>query len=201
MPYIAPRSSNFHQNQTGLNATMETIQYLGILLLVTLVALAVGRRRRKATGKESSGKPASQPAVRFHYRRKTYMMTRAENEFFDLLVQTLEPNYFVFPQMHLSSILDHTVKAQNWEHALRYINQKSVDYVICDRVLRKPLVAIELDDWSHNSDSRKQRDANVENIFNEAGIPLLRFKDVHTMSRGDIEARLKEALSQTEIDT
>jgi len=97
--------------------------------------------------------------------------------------------------VHLSEFLDHKVKGQNWQHALHYINQKSVDYIICDKQYRRPLVAIELDDWSHNSGIRQERDANVDRILQEASVLLLRFKDAQNLPAGEVVSRIQSALS------
>jgi very-short-patch-repair endonuclease len=128
-------------------------------------------------------------------------MTKAENEFFDVVINAAGSNCYVFPQVHLSEILDHKVKGQNWQHALHYINQKSVDYVICDKTYRRPLLAIELDDRSHDSESRQQRDANVERILQEAEIPLLRFRDIQGSTSNDIAARIQSALQPSKSAT
>lgn len=130
----------------------------------------------------------------YHYTNKSSLMTRAENEFFDMLVSTVGPMYFVFPQVHLSAILDHKVKGQNWKAAFRSINGKSVDYIISDKTTRKPLVAIELDDYTHDADDRKQRDIQVERILNEAQIPLLRFTNYKSLSQEEIQTQIQQVL-------
>jgi hypothetical protein len=53
------------------------------------------------------------------------------------------------------------------------IAAKHVDYLLCDPVTMKPLVAVELDDASHNRADRKGRDELVDKVFQAAGLPLL----------------------------
>ena len=146
------------------------------------------------SGLHKTYKLTVKPTVKYHYKRKAFLMTKAENDFFDVIYRAIGDDYYVFPQIHLSEILDHKVKYQNWEHALHYINQKSVDFVICDKQYRRPILAIELDDWSHDADDRKQRDANVEHMLREAGMPLLRFKDVRSSPSEEIIATLQREL-------
>ena len=57
------------------------------------------------------------------------------------------------------------------------MDRKSVDFVFCDKDYCRPLLAIELDDYSHNREDRKIRDAEVERILQQAQLPLLRFTD------------------------
>lgn len=60
-------------------------------------------------------------------------MSNTEAEFFKKLQGVAGERYFVFPQVHLSALLDHKVKGQDWRIAFRHINGKSVDYVLCDK--------------------------------------------------------------------
>ena len=104
-------------------------------------------------------------------------MTKTESDFFTKLERVVSERYYVFPQVHLSSLLDHRVKGQEWSYAFRHINGKSVDYVLCDRQTLQPTYAIELDDYTHDQSDRKRRDAEVERIFDEANLPLVRFRN------------------------
>ena len=85
-------------------------------------------------------------------------MTPSENEFFDVLLKIVNSQYYVFPQIHLSSILDHKINGQSWKGAWGSIQQKSVDFTICDTRSRLPILVIELDDMTHDRDDRKLRD-------------------------------------------
>lgn len=171
-----------------------------ILLLVTVIVVMyfINRGRGGAHEKVPS---EIKPTVNYRYRRKDFVMTKAENDFFNSLIEILGDEYYVFPQVHLSTILDHKVKGQNWKAAFSYINQKSVDYVVCNRQYRRPILGIELDDWSHDGEARKQRDANVDYLFKESGIPLLRIRNVRAMTPTDIKAKLDEYLPKTISET
>jgi len=115
--------------------------------------------------------------VRYRYTRKEYIMTKAEHKCFNALVEAVGDRYYVFPQMHLSHILYHKIGGQNWYGAFRHIDEKSVDFVLCDKDKLSPRLAIELDDWSHDRTDRQERDREVERILKEVGMPLLRLKD------------------------
>lgn len=119
--------------------------------------------------------PVQTLPIEYHYKRKDLIMTQAETRFFQILTEAIGDGYYVFPQVHLSSILEHRIHGQNWWAAFHHINRKSVDFVICDKKTVRPLAAIELDDWSHNLDHRKDRDREVERIFEGAQLPLIRF--------------------------
>jgi very-short-patch-repair endonuclease len=124
----------------------------------------------------------------YYYSAKPSLMTKTESEFFIKLEHVVGERYFVFPQVHLSALLDHRVKGQEWAYAFRHINGKSVDYVLCDRETLRPTYAIELDDDTHDQIDRKKRDAEVERIFDGANLPLIRFRNKDVSSENIIQA-------------
>ena len=103
-------------------------------------------------------------------------MTKTEISFYEKLQKILGEKYYVVPQAHLGTFLDHKVPGQNWKGAFSVINRKSVDFLICEKETSKPVVAIELDDWTHNKADRIDRDNLVNKIINDAGLLLVRFR-------------------------
>lgn len=130
----------------------------------------------------------------YNYKKKDFLMSRAEHEFFDILVEVVGNQYYVFPQIHLSTILDNKVVGQNWRGAFRHIDEKSVDFVICDKAYIKPILAIELDDRTHEREDRKGRDGEVERILNESGLSLLRFGNNGSFNTEEIKRSILEKL-------
>ncbi|NCQ53939.1 DUF2726 domain-containing protein [Candidatus Saccharibacteria bacterium] len=157
-----------------------------ILVIVFLASIYI------AIKKTLSVKQARQKKV-YQYQAKEYFMTKSESEFFRMLVNVANDRYFIFPQAHLSAILDEKIKGQNWKYAFRHINGKSVDYVLCDKITLKPTYAVELDDYTHEYADRQERDKEVERMLQCAGIPLVRFSDYKTLNQEDIAKRFFEA--------
>lgn len=122
----------------------------------------------------------------YQYERKNFLISKAEHEFFDILIEILNNKYYIFTQVHLPTILEHKLKGQNWRGAFSHINQKSVDFVICDKDYLRPLLVIELDDMSHNREDRKERDKDVEEILASANLPLLRIKNSVSFEKEEI---------------
>ncbi len=137
--------------------------------------------------------PPAQPGYR--YCRKTSIMTKAEHRLFIQLVEIVAEKYCVFPQVHLDAILDSkSLNGEKWFGAWRHINEKSVDFVICDKANEVPLLAIELDDWSHEREDRKRRDGIVGDIFKSATLPLIRFSPKEAENKELITQKLLAAL-------
>jgi very-short-patch-repair endonuclease len=98
--------------------------------------------------------------------------------------------------VHLPTLVDHKIVGQNWHGAFRHIDEKSVDFVLCDKEKISPILAIELDDKTHEHQARQERDKEVERILKEAGMPLLRIENHGRFSPGDFARRIKEALDK-----
>jgi len=159
-------------------------------LLLVIVFVIVAQLISKNT------KRSNKSSTIYHYGRKEFFMNRAEHEFFDVLIEVVGSGYYVFPQVHLSTILEHRIKGQDWGAAFRRINGKSVDFVICDKAYIKPLLAIELDGRSHDIEVVRQRDVDVEHIFEGAELRLLRFANHGSPDREEVKRRISEALSK-----
>ncbi len=68
---------------------------------------------------------------------------------------------------------------------------KSVDFIICNRWTLDPVMAIEVDDRSYLALARRQRDAFVDKLFAEVGLPLMRIKAQLAYSENAILRRLQ----------
>ena len=152
---------------------MNQLYIIIIILFALALILRGGLKGFKGLGK-------------YRYKRKDFLMSRAEHEFFDVLTEVIGSQYCVFPQIHLSTILNHKIVGQNWKGAFSHINQKSIDFVICDKAYIKPLLAIELDDRTHESENRMERDEEVEKILNDAGLFLLRVRNNGNFNKEEI---------------
>ena len=127
------------------------------------------------------------------YIKKSCAMTPSELSFYKTLHEAVN-GCVIIPQAHLSMFLDHEIKGQSWKAAFARINGKSVDFLICTNDM-KPLIAIELDDNTHNQPDRKTRDGFVNSIIANTNMPLLRFKAGEWNSE-IIKHRIAQALSQ-----
>lgn len=131
---------------------------------------------------------------KYLYNRKQFFMTRAEHGFYKTLLEAVGDRYFIFAQVHLPTLLDHKVHGQNWHAAFAHINRKSVDFVLCDKDYISPKLAIELDDSSHERPDRQERDRIVENILENAGVPLLRVKNNLNISPQDLAEKITKMI-------
>lgn len=130
----------------------------------------------------------------YQYKQKNFFMSRAEHECFDAILKAVGNEYHIFPQVHLSSIVDNKVTGQNWKGAFKHISQKSVDFVLCDKAYISPKLAIELDDKTHERPDRIERDVEVERILKDAGLTLLRLENNGGFNPQAIAEQIKNLL-------
>ena len=111
------------------------------------------------------------------YQRGQFLTTN-EKSFLMTLDAALGQNYRTFAQVRLAELASPTRGADpaSRRQALNGVMAKSVDFVICDVLTLDPVAAIEVDDRSHLFPERQQRDAFVNAVFLEIGLPLMRVK-------------------------
>jgi very-short-patch-repair endonuclease len=160
-----------------------------ILAIVVAILIVAG-----AVLNEYSKNVTEPVKFQYKYKSKPYLMTYVENKCYHALVQAVADKYYVFPQVHLSAIIDHKVEGQSWKGAFSHINQKSVDFVLCDRHYLSPKLAIELDDKTHERPDRIDRDSEVVRVLEQAGVPLLRLENKEGFNVVEISKKIKTIL-------
>lgn len=143
-------------------------QYWWIVLIV--LALLVLQFVKGSRGKGTS----SEKSEELPYILKQYLMSKAERSFFGVLEQvTATSKYYIFPQMTLSNLVSVEKGTGSYQTYHNKVDRKSVDFVLFDRNAISPVLAIELDDSSHDREDRQERDAFVDQVLAKAGLPLL----------------------------
>jgi hypothetical protein len=155
--------------------------------LAIIILVVADRYRASAAEKEKT---------KYTYVKKQRVMTEHELDFYKKLNDAVGGTYCILAQAHLSAFLEHKVpNGQNWKAAFRHINGKSIDYLLCDKQRLAPLLAIELDDASHEKQDRRLRDEEVKRIFREANLPLVRVPSHDITSVEEMKTRISELLS------
>lgn len=112
---------------------------------------------------------------RLPYNKRPRLVTKAELRFYRSLIKAVQDDWSVFAMVRIADILvvpKETPKRRSW---VNKILAKHIDFVLCDPSSLEPIVAIELDDRSHQRKDRQERDEFVDHAFESAGLPLLRF--------------------------
>jgi hypothetical protein len=79
----------------------------------------------------------------------------------------------------------------------RRLSQKHIDFTLYDRRSLSVVIAIELDDASHDEPSRKARDRFVNEVFRSVCVPLVRIRAASRYSTPTLEQQLSTAIDST----
>lgn len=132
---------------------------------------------------------------KFPYRKKDYLLTITEKEFYNTLKQVVDKNnLLIFSKVRLEDLL---WLPKGIDHKERFslrnrIKSRHVDFVICDNQNIKPLLVIELDDSSHDKQSRINRDGFIDNVLDNAGLPILHQKVQNFYNLREIETNISQ---------
>ena len=181
--------------------TSESANYLIVIeFLVIIVFIFWAITRKKSNGSRDNNSMSQEPmkyklkyvperngSDKYKYQAKTRLMTTNELRFFRRLEKICASKYYIFPQIHLSAIVDHKVAGQSWRGAFTYINSWSVDFVLCRRDTMETAWVVELDDSSHLQSEVSRRDRQKEKIFADTGIQIVRFTTSESYNLSDDE--------------
>ncbi len=128
------------------------------------------------------------------YQRGRFLSAN-EKIFLRTLDVALGPSYRAFAQVRLAELANPAQSANDHlrRRALNAVMAKSVDFVVCDVLTLDPVAAIEVDDRSHLLPERRDRDAFVNVVFAEIGLPLLRVKAQRTYSVAELRVLFAQA--------
>lgn len=141
-----------------------TVAVIAILLLFfvsTLAGVTTRRRQREAMD-------------RFKYRPRKHLMVGTEKQCFQMLNNLFGQKFYVIPGVSLSSLLSHKVGVQDRYTAYKFIDNKSVDFVLCNKKSLRPICAVKLEDGIKNDLKDPGSDPrDMEKFFRSAHIPFI----------------------------
>jgi predicted RNA-binding Zn-ribbon protein involved in translation (DUF1610 family) len=122
-------------------------------------------------------------------------LSPAERSFFGVLTQVVGNRYTVLAKVRLADLL-YVPRSGNskWASQQNKINQKHVDFLLCEPSTMAPVLAVELDDASHARPARAVRDAFVDGAFASSGLPLARIPVQNSYAAGEVGRMLQLAL-------
>ncbi|MFZ2832236.1 MAG: DUF2726 domain-containing protein [Minisyncoccia bacterium] len=136
---------------------MEKILILGVALAVVGFIFQFLNEQGKGGAKKEEWLP---------YSKKTWLLTRAEREFFSILEKAVGGQYYIFPQLALDKIVMLEGKGSLKGGYRNKIDQKSVDFALFSKQDVSPVLVIELDDYTHQRPDRQTRDGFVDRVLN-----------------------------------
>lgn len=161
---------------------MEILLFsLFLLLLVALLALVLTQLAGLS------------PKDQLPYYKSPFI-SPAELSFFTMLEQAIGEKYRIFPQVNVASLVKVSAQGKDWWRYSGKINRKSVDFVLADKTTCRPILVIELDDFSHQGRERKQRDVFLNRVFDTIGLPILHVIPKSGYSVAEIRDAIRSSL-------
>lgn len=150
---------------------LTSISWKWWALLALAIILVIIRVLAERSGERSSELGAGL----FNYRRKKYLFdTNSEFELYKVLVRLYANQYRIFAQVNYSHLIESKSKSIVTSRSERSrIDRKSADFVLCEFESAVPLLVMELDGSAHGIPKKRERDAFIDGVCAEVGLPIL----------------------------
>ncbi len=140
--------------------------------------------------------PTSSERKQLPYKKKDYILTRTEKAFFDSLILAVGNDYHILSKIRMLDLFFLPARTENRKGWTGRIIQKHTDFVLCNPKTMGPVLAIELDDSSHDEEGRQERDKFVDHVFESGGLPLLHVRAASTYPVDLLKTTVQSFLAQ-----
>ncbi len=130
-----------------------------------------------------------------HVEAVESLLTAAEQKFYEALDSAIDGRLVILSKVRVADLFIVTSASSSARYRVfRSIACKHVDFVLAEAENLHPIAAIELDDSSHQRADRRLRDQLLDDLFEKAAFPLLRFPTAASYSPRLIEERVEEVV-------
>jgi hypothetical protein len=154
---------------------------IAVLVVAVVVLLALRTQPQRTAGA-------------LPYERRRYLLSAAERSLFGVLEQATQGEYHIFAKVRVADLLSVQKGAAERQGHMNRITAKHVDFLLCDRAAVAPVLAIELDDSSHDAADRQKRDVFLDDAFAAAGLPLLHVRANRSYDVADLTRQIAERI-------
>lgn len=120
--------------------------------------------------------------------RADALLTRTELAFYQVLRVAVGNAYTICAKVNLADIFE--TRPFSLVHQNK-IDQKHVDFLLCDPASMRPVAGVELDDSSHQRADAQKRDQDKDAAFRAAGLPLIRIQVQQSYDPNQVRAKLQ----------
>lgn len=112
----------------------------------------------------------------YPYRKKDTLFTPAERSFLGVLNQAVGRNAQIFGKVRVADVITprRGMSRSDRQKSFNKISSKHFDFLLCDNNDLSVICVIELNDSSHNSKKRQDRDKFLEGACKSANVPLIK---------------------------
>lgn len=152
-----------------------------IILIVIIILLIFKDKIKQKIVSRSSSSPSSSDSVNDKNSEYDYTKSYTSKWLFSynekaayqkIKEQADKKGFFVFAKVRLLDLVEPKKGIKNYKGAMWKIQAKHVDFVICNEKL-VPIGIIELDDSTHDSADRLERDNFVDEVLKNTGYKII----------------------------
>lgn len=151
-----------------------------ILLIVIIVFAFLLFKKNQELNKQSSeeqSKTLSEKNDYLPFEKNKFVFTQNEFSCYkNLKIIADKYNFEIFGKMRLADIVSVTEKGKDYMKYFGKIKAKHIDFVLLDKKTMQPKLLIELDDNSHDTSKRKERDEFLNKLCEKVQLPLLHIR-------------------------
>ena len=166
---------------------------IGLGLLAWVLRLLQQRQPPQAKSSETASAPVP-------YTLKQSLLTPTELRFYQVLREAaqaagadLKIGLTITAKVRLADVLK---CPPNDRASFQRISQKHLDFILCDATTLRPLVAVELDDRSHQRSDRQKRDQFVDRALAAARLPILHIPVESHYNVTALASQIRQAMTQ-----
>ena len=168
----------------------------------------MARRRRRKNNELNDGcllilnklfniKPKASEPIPLPYGKRDHFLSAAEISFYHVLKNVLGDDIELLCKVRLGDLF-YVQRPHENKGARNRIDRKHIDFVLCESKTMNPVLGVELDDSSHDRESRKKRDQFVDDVFKKTGLPILHIKAARGYVPEDIAKEVSKALQNND---
>jgi hypothetical protein len=156
---------------------------MGFVVVVIILAIIVGLFLIRFAAKHDA------TAEGLPYTKLDALFSPAERSFLGVLNQVVDDNIYIFGKVRVADVVTPKkgMSRSNWQKAFNRISGKHFDYLLCNKNDLSVLCAIELNDRSHKSETRKDRDVFLKGVCEVANLPLIYISAKATYNIHDVK--------------
>lgn len=163
---------------------MTTVAILAVIFFLILCIAAPKKASKNRKQTPIRDKPDEQPdekseslPIQGAYQKNWLFSYNEKDAYQKLRTIADELGYTVFAKVRLLDLLSPVKGNPKYKSYFYKVQSKHVDFVLCDAKLVARAV-VELDDSSHESKKRQERDSFVDEVLTSVGYPIFHVKAV-----------------------
>lgn len=145
------------------------MQYiLAVMAIIIVLQFVKGRKDQKQTDNSTETNEKASLPIKGAYQKK-WLLTYNEKDAYKKLSEICSKNgLYLMTKVRLLDLVEPVKGNPKYKTYFWKVQAKHIDFVICDSKLVARCM-VELDDNSHQKDSRKERDAFVDEVLQDVG--------------------------------